>query len=73
MVKREIVPIVDRGLKEAPAGVSFSMVKRGLATGSTSKRTFGERERQRRRDLDLGFGRIVASEIEAPNMLANLV
>jgi hypothetical protein len=37
-------------------------------------------EHRRRRDLgrlavdnDLGFGRIVASEIEAPNMLVNLV
>ena len=59
--------------REAAAGAPFSMVKRGLAAGSTSKRTLGERERQRRRDLDLGYGRTVASEIEAPNMFANLV
>jgi hypothetical protein len=33
----------------------------------------GEAVRRQVSDVDLGFGRIVASEIEAPNMLANLV
>ena len=51
-------PLID--LLQALAGASIEVRRRGLLQQPIPA-------------LSLGFGRIVASEIEAPNMLVNLV